>query len=1091
MIFFGFGRRRKADKLLARGELRLAIELYKKEKAWDALMTVHEGQGDMMSAAQAAEKAELYERAAQLYEKAGAFKQAAEIWLRINEKERAAGALERAEDFEAAIDLYTSINMPSRAAGALAAMGRYVEAAGLYEQAGDLPNVLRMREAADQPEEMARVYEQMGDLEEAGELYYKAGNKVKAAELFAKTDRLVQSARCRLELGDHKKAGDLLVSAEHLLAAAEAYEKDRDTLGKSAEIFRKVLRSEVVWQKEAAGPIICLDISEYGDLVALGAARKVRLFTGKGEPVWRFVPTWGGNPSCIALSREGNLAIGCDDGYVYFLDKGKNVLWTRQLPGKATKISISPSGECIVCATSENFLVCLDAAGERKWDCETSSITWDVAVSPDGGAIAAGGADGSCTVMTSDGRPLGKYEASKWVHSVSLGEGGTRLAVATGMHGVELIDGQKFERIWSRYDGSPVHNVVLTPQNSVLSVGDEEALLRDEAGSVIWRCSAGDRLLGGDIDMGLQAVVLRCAGKNLLRVDLHHCRTRAAANFAEARHYGDAAVLYEQMQEFQSAARMFTEAGEYANAARNIEIAGLPLEAAELYERAEDFVRAAHLFEMQGQLAKSASCFMRAGQTLKAAELFVQAGDQAKAAELFEQAEEYGRAGELYKAAGDVPGAMNAFMRHVGSHPDDWKNRFELGLLLQADGQYDQAMEHFQQTALIDECRRESVMHVAECFMGKDEYEIAVERYSACLEKGEGVSWANRDVYYGMGKAYQLAGNYPEAKRVYEGILAIDFRYEDVAERLADVVKLSSVFGRGATPSRESPAVTVAAVTIADQAFQELPSEKKERYVPIRKLGEGGMGTVYLAEDKRLNRKVALKMLAASLRADEKMRLRIIHEAQLIAQVVHPNVVSVFDVGEERGSSFVSMEYVEGNTAKELLAEKGVFKPQECVRLLLQIARGLSCAHGRGVCHRDIKPENIMVTADGTAKIMDFGLALVEGATRFTMPGQISGTPLYMAPEQLRGDDTLTPAVDIYAVGCLAYELLTGQPPFTEGNIASQHLNQPARSLREVDPQVPAPLEELVMKCLNKDSSDRYPDGDALLAALEEVERAL
>jgi len=375
-------------------------------------------------------------------------------------------------------------------------------------------------------------------------------------------------------------------------------------------------------------------------------------------------------------------------------------------------------------------------------------------------------------------------------------------------------------------------------------------------------------------------------------------------------------------------------------------------------------------------------------------------------------------------------------------------------------------------------------MHVAECFLGKDMYEIAIERFKACLDKDEEVSRENREIFYGLGKAYHLAGNYHEAKRIYEGILGIDFHYKDVGTRLEDARKLSSVFGQSApTPKPGSYERTI----VADQAFQQMSSDKKERYIPIRKLGEGGMGAVYLAEDRRLNRKVALKMLPASFRADEKMRLRIVKEAQSAAQVVHPNVVGVFDVGEEQGDSYVSMEYVEGQTLAELLEKDGRFPPKKCVNILLQVTAGLGCAHSKGVSHRDIKPGNIMVANDGIAKIMDFGLALVEGASRVTMPGEICGTPLYMAPEQLRGAERLTPAVDVYAVGCLGYELLTGKPPFTEGNVGIQHLNEPPRPLREILPDIPAPLEDILMKCLEKEVADRYPDGNALNADLQGI----
>jgi tetratricopeptide (TPR) repeat protein len=1085
-MILGRRRRRKADKLLAKGDITGAIEIYREEKAWDGVVAAYEQQGEFLSAAEAAEEGELFEQAGELFERAGSFKRAAEVWLGISQQERAARALEKGEDFLAAADLYKSLQMDSQAAAALAAAGQYAGAGQLYEHAGETDRAFEMYRAADKPQDMARIAENAGKFEEAARLCEEAGNKGKAAELFAKANMLLESARCHREGGNCKEAGDTLLSCERLFEAAEAYEKDESTLKQAGRVFGKVLRGQEVWRREVPGPISCLSVSEDGARNAVGCGRKLVVLNQEGELLWRFVPTWGGTPCCVAMSPDGALALGCDDNRLYFLDSDKNILWTHDLPGEAMKVSISPTGEWVACCAKGNYLVCLDNEGSVKWDYRAQSIIWDVDISGDGEAIAFGTADGSCIVMDAKRRKVGEYKGAKWVHSVSLSTSGDVIALGTGIQGVEFVDARKLEPIWTVQDSSPVHSVVVTADTKVLSVADDGAILRDEDATVVWRHDADERLMGGDIAVGGELVLLRCVGRKVVRIDLHRCTDRAAGALVAAGSYPDAAALYEEMQDYESAAEMFSKAGDCASAARNLEIAGRHVAAADLCQQVGNFLQAATLFEAGGELAKSAACFERAGQPLKAAELFCQIGDLAKAADAFDEAGEHGRAGELHRKMENTQAAVEAFERHVELHPDDWEKQFELGVLLQDDGQYDAAIEHFQQAASDEECRRKAVQHVAECFMGKDMYEIAIERYRACVTSGETASRGNRDIFYGLGKAYHLAGKYADAKRVYESILGIDFRYKDVQERLDDVRKLTTVFqGQRQTGVVGQPTV------IIDQQFQRLSSDEKERYVPLEKLGEGGMGTVYLAEDKRLNRKVALKMLPASLQADEKMRLRIVHEAQLIAQVTHPNVVGVYDVGEEQGSSYVSMEYVQGRTVREILDEKGRYDARECVALLLQITNGLGYAHGRGVSHRDIKPENIMVTEDGTAKIMDFGLALNEGATRLTMPGQISGSPLYMAPEQLRGEEGLTPAADIYAVGCMAYELLTGNPPFTEGNVGIQHLNEPPKALKKKGVDVPAALEEVIMKCLAKDRAERYPNGASLNKALREVEKAL
>jgi len=712
---------------------------------------------------------------------------------------------------------------------------------------------------------------------------------------------------------------------------------------------------------------------------------------------------------------------------------------------------------------------------------------WDIGLSDDGRLVATGTLDGSCLMMTAEGRRLRQYKTKDWVHSISLSADGALLALGRGMNGVELIDGIASKCLWSVEDASPVHNVVLTGNRCVLSAGDVEALLRDESGRVIWRYAAERRLLGGDIEAGHRFAILRCVDKRLIRVNLRHCRDRAALNYERAGNLAEAASLYEGMKDHDRAAELFSKTGDYINAARNVETLQRPLEAAELYEKGEGFDYQAH-----GESKKAARCFHRAGKTARAAELLEQAGEPEEAARLYEQAGNYGKAGALYKSIGDVPSAIRMLTEHLTEHSEDMEMHLELGLLLAENAQYDTAIEQLQKTAQDERFRKIALMRVAECFVAKNLYDIAINRYQACLQEGEQVSWQNLDVFYGMGKAHQLAGNYRQARQIYERILAIDYQYEDVRERLDEVETLSSAFAATSTTSSRHEAATVVnesdmTVTLVDTPYQQLPSQTKERYVVKGQLGKGGMGAVYLAEDKRLRRTVALKILPPELAQDDKLRLRLIREAQAVAQINHPNVVAVFDVGDEMGNSYISMEYVEGQTVRDILKDKGKLEVRQCVDLLLGVTQGLGYAHRKGITHRDIKPENIMVAQDGTAKIMDFGLALVEGATRLTVPGAVAGTWRYMAPEQVRGEEELSPAADVYAVGCMSYELLTGKPPFTGGDVGIQHLSQDPKPLSEVEPGIPGPVEGIVIKCLQKDPADRYADAEDLNQALRKA----
>ena len=416
------------------------------------------------------------------------------------------------------------------------------------------------------------------------------------------------------------------------------------------------------------------------------------------------------------------------------------------------------------------------------------------------------------------------------------------------------------------------------------------------------------------------------------------------------------------------------------------------------------------------------------------------------------------------------------------------EQRLDLGILCQELDELDEAIAQFQRVEADETLRPVALVHAAECFLAKDMYDIAINQYEACLGPDETLRRNNIDIHYGLAKAYELSGKYEEAKRLYESILAIEYHYEDVRERLDNVNDLAAALG-GQTTTAATDAV--APTIMMDQQFQRLSAAAKDRYAIKRQLGKGGMGTVYLAEDRRLRRTVALKVLSPDLASDDGLRLRMIREAQAVAQINHHNVVGVFDVGEEAGRSYISMEYVDGPTLGGLLAEKGRLDVAECVDLLRQVSAGLGCAHAKGIMHRDVKPANVMISGEGTAKIMDFGLAIVRGATRVTMPGLVSGTWNYMAPEQARGEEDLGCGVDVYAMGCMAYELLSGKPPFVGGDVAVQHQTRGPRPLSEVRDDVPEALCAVVMKCLEKQPADRYPDCNALQKALRGVERQL
>jgi serine/threonine protein kinase/tetratricopeptide (TPR) repeat protein len=297
---------------------------------------------------------------------------------------------------------------------------------------------------------------------------------------------------------------------------------------------------------------------------------------------------------------------------------------------------------------------------------------------------------------------------------------------------------------------------------------------------------------------------------------------------------------------------------------------------------------------------------------------------------------------------------------------------------------------------------------------------------------------------------------------------------------------------------------------IAPPSRHPLPGQTLGRFRILSELGRGGMGIVYLAHDENLRRAVALKLLSPSLsRKDERTR-RFLREARAAASVTHPNLATIYDVGEVEGNIFIAMERVEGRTLRKVLAG-GRPSIEQVIDIATQILAGLAKAHLAGVIHRDLKPDNIMLTDDGVVKLLDFGLAkrhdgtagasepsvaaasaekAPDSAPRDTGENQLLGTPGYMSPEQVR-NGSVDPRSDIFAFGVVFYEMLAGERPFrgqSHADLASAILRDTPRRLGELRPEVPQQLERLVERCLEKDPARRYPSSGALAIALAQLD---
>lgn len=251
-----------------------------------------------------------------------------------------------------------------------------------------------------------------------------------------------------------------------------------------------------------------------------------------------------------------------------------------------------------------------------------------------------------------------------------------------------------------------------------------------------------------------------------------------------------------------------------------------------------------------------------------------------------------------------------------------------------------------------------------------------------------------------------------------------------------------------------------------------------DRYQIIKSIGEGGMANVYLAYDTILDRNVAVKVLRGDLATDEKFVRRFQREALSASSLSNPNIVEVYDVGEDNGEYYIVMEYVEGKHLKNLLKKRGKLTVSEVVDIALQITNGLSVAHDSYIIHRDIKPQNILILDNGLIKITDFGIAVAMNATQLTQTNSVMGSVHYLPPEQASGKGA-TLQSDIYSIGILMYELLTGKLPFRGDNaveIALKHLKEPMPSIRDEIPDIPQSVENIILKATAKNPKNRYAD---------------
>jgi len=534
----------------------------------------------------------------------------------------------------------------------------------------------------------------------------------------------------------------------------------------------------------------------------------------------------------------------------------------------------------------------------------------------------------------------------------------------------------------------------------------------------------------------------RAIGKKPQRADLMDLFQALGRVYQRAQKTDQALAVWNRLEKLfpddlrvqEQIATSLAEEGQPAQALPRFE--ALAAKVKDEYRAATYRVEAAEMFRLAGDTPRAASMYERAGRYAEAAECFASIGDRAKEAELLERAGQLLKAGEMYHELGRDDDAIKLLQKVEASNAEFGPASALLGRIFRAKGMHSLAVKKLKQAIGSAELSRDTVQ-----------------------------------AYYALAEVEELSGEAREAVDIYEKILAFDYHFADVEKRLAT--------------ARAKAALLPTSESLGTQGTGEralTPSNQPARYQVVGELGRGGMGIVYKANDTVLDRVVAFKVLPDALKENPQALKNFLREAKSAAQLNHPNIVTVYDAGEQDGRYYIAMEYVDGTTLKEILRRRNVIAASGVLHVLVQMCEALAYAHDKKIVHRDIKTANTMWTRDKKAKIMDFGLAkVVEEVRNHTT--LVSGTPYYMSPEQTLGRN-VDHRTDIYSLGVTIYELATGTLPFRDGNVPYHHVHTPAPDPRSVNPSIPLPLARIISRCLQKAPDDRYQSTREILTEL-------
>ncbi len=1064
---------RAAELLTVAGDHEKAALMFAKSGAPSRASNSLVDAGKFIDAAKMSERAGELEEAAKLYERGGRFGIAADLYARCGMRDKAIQIYEDNGRKELAARLCAEAGEHARAAALYSEMEIYTEAARSYLLAEMKEEAIDAFDKAQSYGEAVSLCEELGLYERAAQFCERMGDTERAVDLFAKADKFVE-------------AGRIYEEKRLYFQAARMYARGKDTLSRAAELFSHTFSVDPVLDHEAASAVWDIAVAESSGRIVLGlAGAEVVVLDKQGAFLWRFRIPMGVRCRSVAITPDASrLAVGTEGRSVYMLDASNRMLWKRELGGEVRGLAFADDAKMIVAGCTDGYIRVLDIDSKDLWTYQTEFKVWHLAVNDAKRHIVAGSGDGKLYVLDYFGQVVWKENAEDWISRVALSPNGQYCALVLGQDLVRIYDLDDRRILREHKNDCVVQDICFWDDKSLVVCTNNEAMIWDLDCRVLCREPSTDRVMRARCGTDGETIYLGHFENGLQVVRVHDCIIRAARCYEECKDYLSAARMYESKNELTSAAKMYAKAGNYQQAAELAEQLGNHEQAGDYYDKAGEYEKAAQRFEEVHLFERAAACYDKAGLKQKAGELLAGLGDTVRAAQLQLESGNFIEAGLLFQQAGALNEAEAAYDEAAKANVLTPAAAVGLGRIYLGSGRLDQAVKFLQPFRKDPDHGNEVVVLLAECFVKKNQYNLAAEHFREALTGFEDHVAEHIDTFYGLASAYESAGQLEEAKGIYKKILLVDYYYKDVTGRLEKINEISSIFHSG---DSQTNMLSRAGATGARGAQATMAPTKPRRYEIVRKLGEGGMGVVYEARDTKLDRIVALKILPSKFKKTEDLKSRFLREARAVAALSHANVVAVYDIGEEWGESYIAMEYVDGSTLRDFISKKKKLSIKQTMKYAGQIAEGLAAAHRAGIIHRDIKPENVMVAkASDQVKIMDFGLARMDSASNLTQEGSVMGTWRYMAPEQVRGDK-VSAAADVYSTGIMLFEMIAGEPPFTEGDLAYHQVNTIPAALKDVLPGVPEELSDIVARCLAKKASDRFADGQELVAALESV----